>query len=211
MRDVLFEAVFPDSANAIAHVEGCLPEELTAVLELSKAQHEPGSFVDDALTDRHTDQLFRIPSRQESGNRGRELLLYLVFEHENDPYAMVPYRALCYSMRVWEYWLRRHADPGRFPPILPLILRRSGQKETTPSKPSERPGERWTVDSITPATMATMGAFVPELPVQPNGSEKGCGDERLWGRRLWGRISNSSIRLAVGTGAAGADVGPVRR
>jgi len=42
-HDKLFKKVFSDPNNAVAHLEVCLPPALVAALDLSEAQHVPGS------------------------------------------------------------------------------------------------------------------------------------------------------------------------
>ncbi len=84
-HDKLFKAVFSEPANAVAHFESFLPAEITAALDLGRAQHVPGSFVDEALSERHTDLLYSVPWRQESGDADHEVLLYVLFEHGRGP------------------------------------------------------------------------------------------------------------------------------
>jgi hypothetical protein len=44
-HDKLFKAVFSEPQNAVSHFAVCLPPKLVAALNLSKAQHVPGSWV----------------------------------------------------------------------------------------------------------------------------------------------------------------------
>jgi predicted transposase YdaD len=62
-HDKLLQAVFSDPANAVAHFAVCLPPKLVAALDLSEAKHVPGSWVDEALRDRHSDVVHSVPFR----------------------------------------------------------------------------------------------------------------------------------------------------
>jgi len=121
-HDKLFKAVFSEPENAIAHFGAFLPAEITAALDLSQAVHEPGSFVDETLRERHTDLLYRIPWKKGFGEGDREVLLFVIFEHQSTPDPMMPFRMLRYAVRIWERWIREHPEQRQLQPILPLVL-----------------------------------------------------------------------------------------
>ena len=56
VHDNLFNAVFCEPENVMVHFEGFLPEKITSALDLSHGEHVPGSFVEEALSGRHTDR-----------------------------------------------------------------------------------------------------------------------------------------------------------
>jgi hypothetical protein len=82
-HDKLFKAVFSEPANAVAHFAVCVPPELVAALDLSKAQHVRGSWVDEALRDRHSDVVHSIPLRGTGATDGQteSVLLHTIWEH----------------------------------------------------------------------------------------------------------------------------------
>jgi len=57
-HDALFKSAFEDPANAAALLRGLLPAAIRDVIAWDTLAPEPGSFVDPALADRHSDLLF---------------------------------------------------------------------------------------------------------------------------------------------------------
>jgi predicted transposase YdaD len=91
--------VFSDPANAVAHFAVCLPPELVAALDLSKATHVPGSWVDEALRDRHSGVVHSVPFRSAcsagaDANDGQteSVLLHTIWEHQSTVDEMMSFR-----------------------------------------------------------------------------------------------------------------------
>ena len=160
-HDKLFEAVFSEPANAVAHFERFLPAEITAALELGQAQHVPGSFVDEALSERHTDLLYRIPWRQDSGREDHEVLLYVIFEHQSTVDPMMAYRMAVYSVRVWDQWLQKHPEHKRLPPILSLVLYHGEQKWVAATELQEL----FDLEGLAPEAVDALRPFLPKLQI----------------------------------------------
>jgi len=162
-HDKLFKAVFSEPANAVAHFESFLPAALTAALDLGQAKHMPGSFVNEALPERHTDLLYRIPWRRESEHGDREILLYVIFEHQSTVDSMMAYRMAAYSVRVWDYWLKEH--PGSMlPPILPLVLYHGEQNWTAATELQEL----FDLEGVEPTAVDALQPFLPKLQILVN-------------------------------------------
>ena len=160
-HDKLFKAVFSEPANAVAHFERFLPAEITAALDLGCAQHVPGSFVDEALSERHTDLLYRIPWRRESGREDHEVLLFVIFEHQSTVDPMMAYRMAAYSVRVWDQWQQEHPDQKRLPPILPLVLYHGEQEWTAATELQEL----FDLEGVTPEAVDALRPFLPKLQI----------------------------------------------
>ena len=103
-HDKLFKSVFSDPSNAVAHFTVCLPPELVSALDLSKAQHLPGSWVDEALRDRHSDVVHSVPFRSTGATDGQtvSVLLHTIWEHQSTVDEMMSWRAHRYSSRLLE-------------------------------------------------------------------------------------------------------------
>ena len=107
-----------------------------AALDLSRIEHAPGSWVDEALRDHHSDLLFRIPlrspapgSEEDEGPPGA--LLYVLFEHQSTVHPQMPLKILRYLTRVLDEWSREH--PGQhLPLVLPLVLYHGAEAWTAP-------------------------------------------------------------------------------
>lgn len=160
-HDKLFKAVFSEPANAVVHFESFLPAEITAALDMARAQHMPGSFVDEALSERHTDLLYRIPWRQDSDTEDREILLYVIFEHQSTIDPMMAFRMTAYSVRVWEYWLQEHPGSKLLPPILPLVLYHGEQDWTAATELREL----FDLKGVEPTAEDALIPFLPKLQI----------------------------------------------
>jgi predicted transposase/invertase (TIGR01784 family) len=116
-HDALFKAVFSDPANAAGELRSVLPKAIVDATDWSTLTLEPGSFVDDELSDRHTDLLF-------SANRrgGGTALVYLLFEHQSSPDPWMALRLLVYMVRVWESYRKAQAEAKSLPPVVPVVL-----------------------------------------------------------------------------------------
>jgi len=127
-HDKLFKLVYSRPAQAAAYLERFLPAGAVARLDLDRLELVAGSFVDDALAERHTDLLFRAPLQPEAGgdigteSAGQEALVYLLFEHQSTVDALMAFRLLRYMLRIWERWLEDAPRARSLPPIVPLVL-----------------------------------------------------------------------------------------
>ncbi|HMG57638.1 MAG TPA: Rpn family recombination-promoting nuclease/putative transposase, partial [Kofleriaceae bacterium] len=74
-HDALFKAVFAQPEHARGALRSVLPAAFAHALDWPTLAHCPGSFIDPALSERHTDLLFSV-----SWHDGGEALVYLLFE-----------------------------------------------------------------------------------------------------------------------------------
>ena len=114
-HDALFKAVFSQPENAAAALRPLLPEALAQATDWSSLTLEPGSYIDEELVERQSDLLFRADI---AGTEGR---FYLLFEHQSEPDARMPFRLLRYMIRIWEQLERLNADKA-LPAIIPVVL-----------------------------------------------------------------------------------------
>ena len=115
-HDALFKSAFEAPASAGALLRELLPPALGAAIAWDTVTAEPGSFVDPALADHHSDLLFSARTRT-----GDRLLVHLLLEHQSTSDPVMPLRTLTYETRIWD---RFHKDrPGeRLPPILAVVI-----------------------------------------------------------------------------------------
>ncbi len=129
-HDALFKNTFSDPRHAEGALRSVLPEGLARRFAWATLERVPGSFVDAKLKDRHTDLLFRVERverveqvAQAAGASANEhALVYLLFEHQSAPHSLMAFRLVAYSVRIWEEWLKEHADARRLPAIVPVVL-----------------------------------------------------------------------------------------
>jgi len=112
----LFTATSSQVEHAAGELRAILPPALAAHLDFSTLTLCPGSFVDEALSRRHTDLLFTALFA------GRPALVYLLFEHQSTVDPRMPFRMLRYEIRIWEAQLAKHPDTVKLPVILPTVL-----------------------------------------------------------------------------------------
>jgi predicted transposase YdaD len=122
-HDAFFKRIFSNPEYAAGELASVLPPELVAAIDLGKLVLMPGSFVDDAMKQRHTDLLLRAPLRGRR-RRGRPVYVYIyfVFEHLSWPDPLTPFRLNQYMDRIWAHLLRESPKRRTLPVIIPLIV-----------------------------------------------------------------------------------------
>jgi predicted transposase/invertase (TIGR01784 family) len=113
-HDRFFKEVFSRPEAARDLLQNYLPEEVTAVLDLSTLELQPGSFVDADLQEHFSDLLYRLILRD-----GGEAYAYLLLEHKSSPDPLTPFQLLRYMIRIWE----RAMQAGKpIAPIIPMVV-----------------------------------------------------------------------------------------
>ena len=120
-HDALFRAVFGDPDNAAELLRSVLPAAITAAIDWRTLRRVEGSFVDDALRDKHADVLLSADIG------GKPTLIYLLNEHKSEEDPWTAFQMLRYSVAIWERYRREHPDEPTLPPILPIVLHHGTQ------------------------------------------------------------------------------------
>lgn len=115
-HDSLFRWVFGKPENAASQLRAVLPPELTVRLDLARLSLEPGTFVDEALKQRHTDVLFSAPLD------GEDALVYFLMEHQSSNEHLMAFRVLRYIVRVWDRYLEENPRARTLPAVIPLVV-----------------------------------------------------------------------------------------
>ncbi|MGE0707884.1 MAG: Rpn family recombination-promoting nuclease/putative transposase, partial [Planctomycetota bacterium] len=115
-RSALFRAVMTRPEVAVGELRAVLPRALVTALDLSTLRLREGTFVDPAQAERRTDCLYSVDLAD------REVLLYVLFEHQSTVDPLMALRVLIYMGRIWDQWLREHGDQRRIPVILPVVV-----------------------------------------------------------------------------------------
>ena len=118
-HDALVKSAFSQIEHATGLLRQVLSPELAARVDFTTLALCPGSFVDEALRERHTDLLFAAKIA------GHEARIYLLFEHKSQVEALLPLQLLRYLLRAWEAWLVEHPQAKRIPVIVPVVLHHS--------------------------------------------------------------------------------------
>lgn len=121
-HDAFARCMLSDPAKAAAFFQGHLPPDIVAAVDWSTLALQPASFVRQNLQQSHTDLLYTVKVA------GRDVLLYLLLEHQTSVDVLMPLRLLCYVTEV----LRHHADEHGLPlpPVLPFVLHQGPDRWT---------------------------------------------------------------------------------
>ena len=149
-HDALFKHTFSDPQHAAVELRAVLPLALTRQMDLDHLRVESGSYVDEALSERHSDLLYSVPFG------ARRALVYVLFEHQSTVDALMPFRMLRYLVRIWDGWLRDHPEGTRLPLILPLVLYHGAQGWTAPLALQD-------LIDLEPAHLAEAQPFIPHF------------------------------------------------
>lgn len=115
-HDALFRYTFSQPQNAAELIRANLPFAISQKIDWASLERVPGSYVDQELTWRHTDLLFRVTIS------GREALIYLLLEHQSSSDALMALRLLGYLNRIWQHEIKREPNMRLIPAIIPLVV-----------------------------------------------------------------------------------------
>src|SRR5688500_5123495 len=116
-HDNLFRLAFSQVPHATAHFRATLPQAVVDAVQWETLALQPGSFVDPELQHLQSDVLYRAQLHGDG-----EACLYVLFEHQVRPDALMPFRLLRYMVRIWERRLAETRDQRPLPFILPMVL-----------------------------------------------------------------------------------------
>jgi predicted transposase/invertase (TIGR01784 family) len=118
-HDLIFKAVFSQPEHARGVLRAIMPAALAEALDWPTLTLQPGSFVDVALSQQHTDLLYSTMWRD-----GGEALVYLLFEHQSTPptEGLMAERLLGYQVGIWDRWRADHPKAKTLPMILPIVM-----------------------------------------------------------------------------------------
>ena len=116
LHDSLVKRFLGQPVHMAGELRTILPESIVARADWSALRAIPGNFVDQELKKKHTDLLFSVPIM------GRDVLLYVLFEHQSTGDAWMVFRLLKYIVRIYEQFLRDYPDAEVLPVILPVVL-----------------------------------------------------------------------------------------
>lgn len=128
-HDGFFKSVFSQPAHARAFFQSQLPAAIVESVDWSTLAVLPGSFVGTALEQRHSDLLFSV-QLESAAQPERELLLYLLFEHQSRPDPLLLLRLLGYIVAILRRHEKQHGLP--LPPVLPFVFHQGAEKWNCP-------------------------------------------------------------------------------
>jgi predicted transposase/invertase (TIGR01784 family) len=115
-HDKLFKQMLGERENALSFLEHNLPEAVLRHLDLGSLEVVQTSFIDSQFIQSEADLLFSLSVADGLG------YVYVLFEHQSSPDAMMLLRLLSYMVRVWKRHTREHASFENLPVIIPMVL-----------------------------------------------------------------------------------------
>jgi predicted transposase/invertase (TIGR01784 family) len=119
VHDAFFKEMLSRPEHAASILRQILPAKVAARVDFASLALCSGSYVDQALKERHSDLLF---SANIGGRPGR---IYILFEHQSGTDGTMTFRILRYELRIWERWQRENPGVHKLPVILPVVLHHS--------------------------------------------------------------------------------------
>jgi predicted transposase/invertase (TIGR01784 family) len=126
-HDSLFRDTFSNPEHARGLLRHMMKRSLAARFDWSTLRLIPGSFVGPTLRGRHCDLLYGVRCGD------KEVLVYLLLEHQSTTDPLMPFRLLVYMVRVWERYVREHPHTTRLPAIMPMVVHHSREGWTSPT------------------------------------------------------------------------------
>jgi predicted transposase YdaD len=119
-HDRLFRAGLSNPAAAAAFLIDRLPPEVAERIDWSTLKLEPGSFVDPDLRLSESDLLFSAKAD------GRDIGIYVLFEHQSTRDPRLPMRLLRYKVGIWHRWEQIPDNRPPYPQIVSIVLAQNG-------------------------------------------------------------------------------------
>ena len=119
-HDRLFRAGLSNPAAAAAFLIDRLPPDVAARIDWNSLKLESGSFVDPDLRLSESDLLFSAKAD------GRDIGIYVIFEHQSTRDPCVPMRLLRYMVRIWHRWEQNPENRPPYPQIVSIVLAQNG-------------------------------------------------------------------------------------
>ncbi len=117
-HDLFARFTFGHPERAMAELRAALPSFVVSRVDWSTLRRESGSVVDPRLRETQSDLLFSARLK----DSGRELLLYVLLEHQSSVDGWMAFRVLRYVVRLLDQWRESHAEGTLLPVVVPLVM-----------------------------------------------------------------------------------------
>ena len=113
-HDAIFKKFFSDISVVNSFFQAYLPEKIKKKCDFSTLKIEPGSFIDDDLSQHHSDILYSLKI---DGHKG---YVYINVEHQSTPQELIPIRMFRYKLGI----IKQHLDQGhkKAPAVIPILF-----------------------------------------------------------------------------------------
>ena len=114
---MLVRYTFENPERAAAELRVALPPFVVAQVDWESLKAERNSVVDPELRETETDLLFSARLKD-----GRQVLFYVLLEHQSSVDRWMALRMLRYVVRQLEHWRQEHPGSEWLPIIIPLVM-----------------------------------------------------------------------------------------
>jgi len=115
----------PENTNCLLRI---VDIDLAECIDASRLQHIPTTFIPDNLRKQEADVIFLAPFLDRTQDTDREVVIYILIEHQSKPSLEMGFRMLFYMTQIWDRqrrgWLNEKIPEAewRFRPILPILF-----------------------------------------------------------------------------------------
>jgi len=115
----------PENTNCLLRI---VDGDLAECIEASRLQHIPTTFIPDNLRKQEADVVFLAPFKALAEGAEREVMIYVLIEHQSTPRWEMGFRMFYYMGQIWDRQRRAWLDEKipetqwRFRPILPVLF-----------------------------------------------------------------------------------------
>ena len=120
-HDLFFKTAMKDKRVAREFLMRHLPNDLSKQVDFDNLALQPGSFINDIRKESAVDVLFKTTIED------KEILIYLLVEHQSSPSELMPFRILKYTCNIIDDHLDKHkkllkGKPKKIPFIYPMVI-----------------------------------------------------------------------------------------
>ena len=115
----------PENTNCLLHI---VATDLADCIDVKKLHYIPTTFIPDNLRKQEADVIFLAPFLDRTEGVEREVLIYILIEHQSEPRWEMGFRIFFYMAQIWDRqrrgWLNEKVPETQwqFRPILPILF-----------------------------------------------------------------------------------------
>jgi predicted transposase/invertase (TIGR01784 family) len=127
-HDQLFKRTFRVPEHASGELRAVLPKEVFDAIDAGSLELVQSDVVDQRLSERFSDALFRASFRGVPG------YVWLLLEHQSEPDRWMTLRVLDYLVRSWMDLLRREPELRTLPPVVCVVVHHGERGWAAPTR-----------------------------------------------------------------------------
>ena len=130
-HDSIVKSFFANTEDAASALASALPNAIAERIDWTSLRHANVNLVDRKLREFFSDIVFTARIQD------REVILYVLLEHQSTNDPLMPFRMLRYCVLLWDAFLKDNPDSKLIPALLPVVLHHGRQGWTSPTALSD--------------------------------------------------------------------------